>query len=377
MESLLIDVSLLGEVFCLACDKHSTVESIAADAYQQYCMCFPEESSNKDQMVLFTKDQRGRIINGRLRVLELSTERKFDVVMGPKPKIPDGVGGLGRGTSKTISSQSQFDNPAVYGTNDVFPSENEEQLVEVKIYDETFLILVDKDTTVSSMATKAYEEYRISFPEAVMKRILLVRDNTGRVVSGELKVQRLPGNTPCYTHCHPPYQHNFRCSQSSAHNHVTLSLSCCPLSHVNPSLALMLPPGDHRIKFDVVVDEHPWTEEILPIETIESAYRNWQLTTAQSIASLVYHTCTAPSMNAASVFDVATATATAGGGSSNAGVTESSSSSPSSMSMTTTDQLLRIRAALDVIRELQYSTSLPVQVPSSPLVSPTLSTVLR
>ena len=197
MESILIDVCLLGEVFCLACDKHSTVESIAADAHLQYQQCFPEESSNKDQMVLFTKDQRGRIINGRLRVLELSTERKFDVVMGPKPKVSEREGGIGRGTSKTMSSGSQFDNPAVYGTNDVFPSDNEEQLVEVKIYDETFLILVDKDTTISSMATKAYEEYRISFPEAVMKRILLVRDNTGRVVSGELKVQRLPGNTPC------------------------------------------------------------------------------------------------------------------------------------------------------------------------------------
>lgn len=110
-----------------------------------------------------------------------------------------------------------------------------------------------------------------------------------------------------------------------------------------------------------MVDEHPWTEEILPIETIESAYRNWQLTTAQSIASLVYHTCTAPTMNAASVFDVTTATAANG---SKVGLTESSlpSSSPSSLSMSASDQLLRIRAALDIIRELQYSTSLPVQV---------------
>ena len=191
METILIDVCLLGEVFCISCDKHTTVESIASEAHQQYMTCFPEESSNKDQMVLFTKDQRGRIINGRLRVLELSTERKFDVVMGPKPKTS--TEREGRGTSKTINSHSQFDNPTLYGTNEVFPSDNEEQLVEVKIYDETFLILVDKDTTVSSMATKAYEEYRISFPEAVMKRILLVRDNTGRVVSGELKVQRLPG----------------------------------------------------------------------------------------------------------------------------------------------------------------------------------------
>ena len=113
------------------------------------------------------------------------------------------------------------------------------------------------------------------------------------------------------------------------------------------------------------MDEHPWTEEILPIETIESAYRNWQLTTAQSIASLVYHTCTAPTMNAPSVFDgVTTATAATG---SKAGFTESSSSlSPSSLSMSASDQLLRIRAALDIIRELQYSTSLPVQVTSLP-----------
>ena len=115
-----------------------------------------------------------------------------------------------------------------------------------------------------------------------------------------------------------------------------------------------------------MVDEHPWTEEILPIETIESAYRNWQLTTAQSIASLVYHTCTAPTMNAPSVFDGVTTAATAATGS-KAGFTESSSSlSPSSLSMSASDQLLRIRAALDIIRELQYSTSLPVQVTSLP-----------
>lgn len=305
----LVDVTLAGEVFCLAVDKHVTCEELAGDAYREYCACFPENLPTTNKQPLMVKDSRGRIINGCLRVLELSTERTFEVIMGAPKTAP-----TKRDRTTTNRSSRDPEGTGAYHSMGLdSPDESSQDalgddLVEVKIHEETFLIALDKDTTVASMAGKAYEEYRLSYPAAVMKRVVLVRDNAGRVCQGNLKVHRLPGGGKCI--------------------------------------------------YEVVIDEQPWTEEVLPVEAIEATYRNWQLTTARSVASLVYQVCTT---EASASFAPAPATAF---GASSSGLPAPNQSPPAHPPAypPADDPIHTIRTALTLIQELNHSSSLPVQL---------------
>jgi len=313
----LVDVTVLGETFVITVDRnHGTVDALAEEAYEQYHACYPDEPV---QAILFIRDAAGRIVNGKLRVLDLtghshghgpgpgqSSLNRFEVVVGQRKHAAP--------SSSSSSSSSRTGRADPHAPHDDGP---DEQLVEVKVYEETFLIAADRDTTVTALATKAYEEYRMSYPEAVMKRILLVRDEAGRVVSGNLRVLRLGSSN----------------SNSSGGG------------------------GGGGRRFDVEVDEHPWTEEVLAVDDIDAAYRNWQLTTARSVASMIYHLCTAP-LDAPSpdALPAAPSLSRAAAAAAVAAATKPGAA------MGTDENVSRVRAALDLVAELQASTSQPVQL---------------